>query len=468
MKRKSLIERVGESLDDLLSQLPGGNGRLHGRLLLAVSGGSDSMAMLHLIARLRAPSTLKVAFVDHGLRSGVDSEWQLVKLQCHRLKVAVQRLYIVDKYDTSQSGEGIQQWARIRRYQLLTDAAAEFDCHAILTGHTQDDQAETVLLRLLRGTGLDGLGAVPPLRNVTDAVAVVRPLLGVEREALRIWLRNQCIPWVEDPSNANERFARVQTRNLIPELAKTNPRIREHLCALSQEARDVTQWLNDTLLSDNDITPLNLMAGFRIEREVFDRVSGSLHGRLVRQALQRLAGHLLRFERVHIEDVVKGLHSPGRSRKFELPGHFVVWTAYGALYVFPTEMGDTAQVGEQNLSQQTSYTWGGQHSGMAVSVEVKCNSTEMLDWCHRELSASRIRSLKEGDRLYGSGRKAVRLLGEHRIPVMYRKYVPVLATSDGNIISIPSLLNSRVSGLLMEWHLHEVCVLNDLRQFVQN
>ncbi|MBN2527909.1 MAG: tRNA lysidine(34) synthetase TilS [Deltaproteobacteria bacterium] len=461
MKTQSVLETIRQSLETL---------NVSGeRILLAVSGGSDSMAMLHLVRKLCEPDMLRVACVDHGFRPEAEKEWQLVRHQCDGLGVSSKKLCITEKYDESQTGCGLQQWARDRRYALLREEANRFNCRAVLTAHTLDDQAETVMLRLMRGTGLDGLGAMMAKRDLGEGVFLFRPLLGIERVRLREWLCAQDIPWVEDPSNENMRFARVQARKLLPELAKSSPRIRHHLCALAGEAQAVTNWLDVTLAIKNMCTPLLCNHGIRVDRDVFAQIPLPLHGRIVRQALQYSAGHLRRFERNHIIAIVNGLHSSGRTREFDLPGEFRACTSYGELYVFPQKFSPSVSFAGQNMSQVSSNEWMGHHSEMGVTVKVNFASSlerifdeEMERMENRELI---VRPLKNGDHVYKSSRKVAKLLVEHRIPSFYRPFVPGLATTSGEIISIPGILKSRISGLRMEWHLHANCVLKDLRQF---
>jgi tRNA(Ile)-lysidine synthetase-like protein len=434
------------------------------QLLVAVSGGSDSLSLLHLTAMVWPRHQVKVAFVDHGLRHGVDAEWALVKSQCDELGVVSERLFIIEEFTKTSDGDGLQQWARDRRYQLLADAAKRFACGLILTGHTMDDQAETVLLRLLRGTGLDGLGAIPISRKMPGGVTIIRPLLELQRQQLRDWLTSRSIPWADDPSNVNMRFARVQARNLMPELIRSNPRIREHLSALAEEARDVTHWIDDVISERLIMKPLRIAGGYRIDSDVLKEIPVSIHGRLVRHALQVTSGDLRRFERTHIAAIISGINMPGRSRRYVLPGEIQVWTAYGSLYVFSQTIPNNI-FAAQKLENPTSNIWRGDHGEMRVSIKITV-STDVTDSGQTgNMSDWMIRPLQVGDRIWGSERKAMRLLVKKRIPVMYRPTVPALATPSGEIISIPGILNSRISGLRMEWHLHDNCVLKDLGRF---
>lgn len=193
-----------------------------GRCVLAVSGGSDSLALMHLAAcsELRHCDVL-VATVDHGLRAGSAEDAAFVAAAAHRLGLAHQTL----AWPGDKPATGMQAAARDARYRLLLEAAETRWPGAsvtILTGHTQDDQAETVLMRLARGAGPAGLAGMAELRglNARGQVRLARPLLGVSRQDLRDWLRAEDIAWRDDPSNTDDRFERVRVRAASPRLAK--------------------------------------------------------------------------------------------------------------------------------------------------------------------------------------------------------------------------------------------------------
>lgn len=212
--------------DDEASALFGGLEGLRG-LLLAVSGGSDSTALLVIVARWakrlkkrrkRAPKLVAVT-IDHGLRAESAREALAVKRLARRLGVPHRTLHWRGKKPKS----GLQAAARSARYRLLTQAAARAGCEHILTAHTLDDQAETVLFRLARGSGLTGLAgmahAVPIPRGEESAIFVVRPLLGVSKARLLATLRAAGVGHSEDPSNSDPRFARTRLRALMAQLA---------------------------------------------------------------------------------------------------------------------------------------------------------------------------------------------------------------------------------------------------------
>ncbi len=206
------------------------------RVLLAVSGGPDSTAMLHGLAHLRArlgSIQLEAAVVDHGLRPEAAAEAEAVARGCAALGLGC-RVLTLDVSGKRARGESLQMAARRLRLAALEEAAAAAGCQKIALGHTADDQAETVLFRIVRGTGLRGLAGIPYRRG-----PFVRPLLDVRRSEVLAFLRRRGIPHLEDPSNGDRRFARARVRReWLPFLAAENPRVVEALLSLAREARD--------------------------------------------------------------------------------------------------------------------------------------------------------------------------------------------------------------------------------------
>ncbi|MBX6426827.1 MAG: tRNA lysidine(34) synthetase TilS [Variibacter sp.] len=198
-----------------LADLPG--------LLLAVSGGPDSTALLFLMARwrgtLRTGPDLLAATVDHGLRPQSRQEAAAVGDLAARLGVPHRTLV----WRGEKPRTGLQEAARAARYQLLAQAARRAGMRHIVTAHTRDDQAETVLFRLARGSGIAGLAGMTRIAPVpvagTGGLTLVRPFLNVAKARLVATLERAGIPYIEDPSNRDPRFARARLRAAMPLLA---------------------------------------------------------------------------------------------------------------------------------------------------------------------------------------------------------------------------------------------------------
>jgi tRNA(Ile)-lysidine synthase len=194
-------------------------------LILAVSGGPDSTALLFLAARWakarkRAPKLVAVT-IDHGLRADAAREARAVKSLARRLGVPHRTL----RWRGRKPKTGLQEAARFERYRLLAQAAAAAGCAHILTAHTLDDQAETVLFRLARGSGLVGLAGMAPALPLptgggAGTIFLVRPLLGIPKARLYATLKAAGVAYSEDPSNRDPRFTRARLRTLLPALAR--------------------------------------------------------------------------------------------------------------------------------------------------------------------------------------------------------------------------------------------------------
>lgn len=187
-------------------------------LVLAVSGGPDSVALLWLMARwrraLKNPPRLIAVTVDHGLRPEAAREAAAVK----RLAKSLALTHRTMRWTGAKPKTGVPAAARAARYQLLVEAARASGASHILTGHTRDDQAETVLMRLARGSGIAGLAAMAR-QSERDGVVLARPLLDVAKAQLIATLQKARIGFADDPTNRDTSFTRPRLRALLPALA---------------------------------------------------------------------------------------------------------------------------------------------------------------------------------------------------------------------------------------------------------
>lgn len=233
------------------------------RLCAAVSGGADSVALLlTLHAANTAPRDslgvgLSAVHVHHGLRGAeADADLDFVRALCTRLDLPLHVHHASVPDHVQQTGESIEEAARHLRYEFFDTLLASGEANSILTAHTLDDQAETVLLKLLRGAWTEGLGAIHPVITAKTG-KILRPLLAVRRSDIEAYLHDQAQSWREDASNADPAYTRNRVRHqLLPLLREFNPLIAETLANLSQLARDddahwqraITQLLPQLLL----------------------------------------------------------------------------------------------------------------------------------------------------------------------------------------------------------------------------
>jgi tRNA(Ile)-lysidine synthase len=239
-------ERVTNGLDTIVANhpltvavrkamprlVPHGNG-----LVVAVSGGPDSVALLAALSAIGV-NPLVVGHINHHLRGAESND------DATFVEYLATRLCLSFRVDTAPIADGasIEATARQLRYEKLRSMAQSENVATIATAHTLDDQAETVVMRLLRGTGLTGLGGIPPVRR-WQGIRIIRPLLRVRREAVLDFLQVAGLEYRTDSSNADQRFTRNRIRHeVMPALSQiAHPRFVERLGRLSREARRLSR-----------------------------------------------------------------------------------------------------------------------------------------------------------------------------------------------------------------------------------
>jgi tRNA(Ile)-lysidine synthase len=303
----------------------------HPVLLLAVSGGADSTALMWLVARwrkalMRGPKLVAIT-VDHGLRKEARAEASAVARLARKLGVTHRTL----RWRGRKPATGLPEAARIARYRLLAEAAKKSGSRHVLTAHTLDDQAETVLMRLARGSGLAGLAAmaaIAPLPGGGSELSLVRPLLDVPKARLVATLRQARVPFAEDPTNRDPRFTRARLRAALPALGREGlspPR----LALLALRARRADAALEQVVSS----AWTELMPGpwpeagpFKFDATAYCKLSAEVSLRLLGRAIARAGNEgpveLGKLETLHA--MLAG--SPGATRiRRTLAGAIVTW-----------------------------------------------------------------------------------------------------------------------------------------------
>ena len=224
------------------------------RLGVAVSGGGDSVALLHILSRCLDTSAvdIRAVTVDHRLRPEAADEAAQVAALAGRLGLSHTTL----RWQGWDGQGNLQAAAREARYALICDWARQNGIALVALGHTADDQAETVLMRLGRSAGVDGLAGIPARRTM-HGVSLLRPMLGLTRQELRDYLGRNGVTWCEDPSNDDSRYDRVQARSILAALAPLGV-TTEGLAAIAGymgEAREALDWYS--FLTARDIALVN-------------------------------------------------------------------------------------------------------------------------------------------------------------------------------------------------------------------
>jgi tRNA(Ile)-lysidine synthase len=299
-------------------------------IVVAVSGGADSTALLLAIAELKAHNKLHnricVAHLDHRLRksSGKDARWVADLATKLGFQSVIGRSRVAD--DALETSENLEQAARNARYAFLERTAKKVSASYVLTAHTMDDQAETVLMRLMRGSAGTGLGGMDGIRALSkkSSIKLARPLLWARRSETEDYCRLRKIDYLSDEMNDDESFARVKVRKqLLPLMQSFNNRIVEALSRTAAQLRedgavlftDSGALLRKASISDEE----SETKAPALDVKVLANAPPALRRRALRQWLADARGSTRRLEMVHLSAVENLLKGGAGGRVAELP-----------------------------------------------------------------------------------------------------------------------------------------------------
>src|ERR1044072_848233 len=313
------------------------------KALVAVSGGADSTALLLALDELVKARKLKiqisVAHVDHMLRKGsaADARWVRELAKGLGFEVVVSRVDV--KRLAKKNRDNLEQSARRVRYQRFAAIAQKQRAGVVLTAHTMDDQAETVLMNLLRGSGSDGLGGIQPVRalNERDETMLARPMLSwARRSDTEAYCESRGIQYREDEINADEIFARVRTGlRMLAMMESFNPRVVEALARTAELLREDSRALESAAERLLELSTLNGAEKQTLSTDLLATARPALRRRALRRWLSGQRGDLRRLEMSHIRAVEGLLIGDRGGRVVELPGGATVSRSRRVLLFVP-------------------------------------------------------------------------------------------------------------------------------------
>jgi tRNA(Ile)-lysidine synthase len=350
-----MLKTVKETIEDYSMLVRGDH------VLVAVSGGPDSVALLRILVLLASEYELSLttAHLNHGLRGAqAEKEETFVRQLCEGMRIPC----ICKRIDVRnlKKGMSLEEISREVRYRFLYDEAQACGAGIIATGHHRDDQAETVLLNLIRGSGPEGLRGIAPVR----AQRIIRPLLRIGRDKILDFLSQEGLPYMVDESNADRRFLRNRIRNgLIPELkACYNPRIVSGLCHTAEIMRRQDDYLLTVVRQILDQWGVGVIPGsdtVRVPISSLMNLHEALQGRIVKYLLEGAAesGNGIGYR--HIQAVL-ALCRQGHRRdrlSLDLPGRICVERDGGKLCVKRTESRPVEKGRRDIISKSIAYSY---------------------------------------------------------------------------------------------------------------
>jgi tRNA(Ile)-lysidine synthase len=396
------------------------------RVVAAVSGGRDSVCLLavlcEVVGRVGA-SVTGVAHLNHKLRGDASEEDErFVAGLAARHGVPFYR----EEAAVGQAAGNLEQAARRARLQFFSRLIAEGKANRVATGHTRDDQAETVLFRLLRGSGLAGLAGILPVTKE----GLIRPLLDAGRAEVEDFLRMRGMSWREDASNRDHRFARNRIRHdLLPQLAgEWNPGISGALGHMADLAGEEERWwqgkiarLGKNLLVESD-------GGVEIRADAVAALPLAVSRRLVRHVVRRAGGRAMEFE--HVEKAISLARSERASGCLELPGLLVRrsfdWLRFAAAGAQLLDSPEPVRV-----EAPGRYPWAGGEICFEITEKPEGPGCARLKLKRQSVAARlELRGWRAGDhyRPWGRSRdqKIKEMLQRARVPSWKREFWPIV------------------------------------------
>lgn len=413
-----------------------------GRVGVAVSGGADSVCLLHLLHQLapRWNLHLSVVHVDHGIRgaaSAADAEF------VRALAAEFGLPFHFRKADVPAIRDNLEQAARHVRQEFFRELLVAGAAGRIATGHTRSDQGETVLYRLLRGSGLAGLSGIQPVTRE----GIVRPLIESTRGDVLDWLRGAGIHWREDETNQDPGYARNRIRHeLLPQLREQyNPQIDDTLANLADIARDEEAYWSSVILPVKKEADVCLLRISELTREP------AVGRRLIRRAIEALKGDLRQIEFQHVQRVFKMACSEQGHGRAQIPG-VDVFRSFDWIRLAPQGY-DSGRERDFSIALRPPETVKIPGTGQEISFqlidrqstsspEAPCDSLiEELDWQKIVLAGGagvlEVRNWRPGDHYRRAGQtneqKIKHLFQEARVPLWERRSWPIL-TACGKIV----------------------------------
>lgn len=397
-----------------------------GVILCAVSGGRDSVCLLHYLHAISVQCGFSVTagHYNHHMRPTAQRDESFVRDLCAQLEIP----FYTDGADVCAVAKerhlGVEETGRQLRYAFLEQLADRIGAARIATAHHMADQAETVLLQLLRGTGPEGLAGIPPVRG-----RLIRPLLQTSRQEIEAYLDKHGLGHVEDETNESLDFSRNRLRkNVLPELEEIHPALRQNIARTAQIVRKENDYLNELA---RERLP---QEGTEIACQMLLRAPEALRPRMVRLLLERLATGKKDVGAVHIEEILRAVERGGESMT-ALPDNAAAIVRHGQLRfcVLPP-------CAQKTTLREGCTQWGSwritlrqkkeEERQIPHAIYLPCdtmNKTVQADTC-----AANERLILSGSR---GGRSVKRLLTERGVPPEERLQTPCIRV-DGKLAAV--------------------------------
>ncbi|MCX6344011.1 MAG: tRNA lysidine(34) synthetase TilS [Armatimonadetes bacterium] len=425
------------------------------KVIVAVSGGPDSVAMLHALHThsQEMEITLHIAHLNHCIRgdqSDLDQEFVAALAHEFGIPATFKRIDIPALRSEMHLGE--EEAARILRYKFLEEIAAEVGASKIAVGHNENDRAESVLLNIIRGSGINGLGSIRPIRG-----KIVRPLIDTPRALIEAYIEEHQLPFRVDESNTDTNYARNRIRHeLLPLLEQEyNPRITDSLNRLADIAASENDYLDEAALS----AAQSMQLRDAIDANLLSNLPIALQRRILRSEIEKLKGNLLDVSFEHVDRVIHAL-ADGTDFTITLPsGLLYAQRRADQFKITHLEHFENVPVFEYHL--KTPGETEAPEAGMVIRAEELSNATpsklpptELIIDSTIIAGPLRVRQVKPGDRITPFGMQGSKKLQDVFVDkkIHRRDRAKALIVEDDKeilwVVGIIASERTRISGIV--------------------
>ncbi|MBS3740378.1 tRNA lysidine(34) synthetase TilS [Candidatus Bipolaricaulota bacterium] len=426
-------------------------------ILVALSGGTDSIALLHFLLELKEEFNLElsIAHLDHGLRgkaSEKDARFVRSKAREMGLSATINKREVSRVVD--EENLSLEEAAREVRYEFLSEIADEQGVDYVALGHNRNDQAETVLMNIIRGAGLRGLGGMQEVKG-----RYIRPLLKLKRDEIKNYIETRGLDYRRDKTNKNTDFLRNRIRHeLVPELEDHyNPKVVENLTRMAELAEEAHSFIEDR--ADDVSRDIRIMK--KVDETCFDRAKLSalntyLQKAVIRKLISKVKGDLQDVTSTHVDNVLSKIGDEPARTRLSLPG--VTFTLNRNTACFVREFNPGGQE-EFRYEIQPGETLELEEVSISINLELVSKSeelnpekylsdslTEFVDWGKVEQPII-VRNRNEGDRFKPLGMRGEKKLKDffidEKVPFEERDKVPIVCDKEGIIWVVGHRIDER-------------------------
>ncbi|MEW9502913.1 tRNA lysidine(34) synthetase TilS [Jeotgalibacillus marinus] len=420
------------------------------KVIVAVSGGPDSMAILHyLLNETQFGLQVEVAHLNHMLRGEESAEdLRYVQTFCDKHSVRCHVASIDVKERMRKARKGLQETAREVRYEFLVDVMTRAQASKLVLGHHADDQIETVLFRLIRGSTGKGRAGIQPKRPFGNSF-IVRPLLALTKEEIEQYCERHHIIPRQDPSNAKDDYTRNRLRHhVIPLLKEENPSLHQHIVRYNKEVTEDEAWLEKE--AGRRLEALTIAHSdqfFKLDQQMFCNEAPPLQRRMIHLILNYLYTKVpTSLSAAHTVAITKLFGQPHPSGELHLPQGLIVSRSYSTVTFYFVQKNEPASPYKIELEIGQMYTL---YNGVKMRLVegVKGPPDSSIDCCWIDLSQVElpliVRNRRDGDRIQlkgMSGSKKIKdVFMEAKIPLHLRVQWPIVTDASGKVLWIPGI-----------------------------